>query len=505
MISREKQIKIGAILSYLSIFLGIVTGLTFHPWMIKSIGDSDYGLYTLAMSLINIFLIDLGLGMAAQRFISKYRAENDQQAINNITGLIFKLYFAITAVLLLIFFVLFFVIDNIYTQLTPAEMNKFKILYVMVAIYSISSFPFVTLHGILSAYEQFVPSKICDLIHKIITVSLTAIALIVGYGVYILVVVNLISSLIFTAIRIYSIKKCTPLKPNFAYKDNSKVKELFGFSIWTSVSSIVMRLLLVLAPSILGIVSGSYEIAVFGYAVSLEGHIYSFVNAINGFFMPKISVISAQSDEKDGAQSILKLMSSVGRFILLLFGLILVGFTILGKEFIALLVGKEYEAAYYCVLLICGYGIIAYPQQIANTYVIVKNKVKIKAIVSLIAMAVYMIFAFVFGKMWGAIGVSIAICIALVLQTVIMNVVYYKVLGLNVFTFFKRCHLKLLPGFAVIVLLSVLVSLIPLSGWIGFFVKGFAIVIIYAVITWFFILNEQEKKTLFKKRKVRNS
>lgn len=501
MISSEKQIKIGAILSYLAIFLGIVTGLTFHPWMIKSIGDSDYGLYTLAMSLINMFLIDLGLGAASQRFISKYRAENDLQSVNNITGLIFKLYFAITAVLLMIFFVLFFLIENIYVRLTPEEMSKFKILYVMAAIYSISSFPFVALHGILSSHEQFIPLKICDLIHKIITVSLTAIALAIGYGVYILVVVNLISSLIFTAIRIYSIKKFTPVRPNFRYRDNSKIKEIFSFSIWTSISSVVMRLLLVLAPSILGIVSGSYEIAVFGYAVSLEGHVYSFVNAINGFFMPKISTISSQYNETDGAQSILNLMSSVGRFILLLFGLILVGFTMLGKEFIALLVGPEYETAYYCVLLICGYGIIAYPQQIANTYVVVKNKVRIKAIISLIAMALYALLAFAFGKMWGAIGISIAICAALVLQTILMNVVYYKVLGINVFAFFKRCHLKLFPGFMVIVILSLLISWIPISGWIGFFVKGVSIVVIYALTTWFIILNKQEKNALFKRKK----
>ena len=77
----------------------------------------------------------------------------------------------------------------------------------MVAIYSISSFPFVTLGGMLSSYEKFVPLKICDLIHRVTTVTLTAIALLAGYGVYILVVANLVSSIIFTAIRIYSVKK----------------------------------------------------------------------------------------------------------------------------------------------------------------------------------------------------------------------------------------------------------------------------------------------------------
>ena len=55
MISRDRQVKLGAALSYLGVFLGIVSGLIYNPWMIQKIGDADYGLYTLAMSLINIF------------------------------------------------------------------------------------------------------------------------------------------------------------------------------------------------------------------------------------------------------------------------------------------------------------------------------------------------------------------------------------------------------------------------------------------------------------------
>ena len=106
MISRDRQVKLGAALSYLGVFLGIVSGLIYNPWMIQKIGDADYGLYTLAMSLINIFLVDFGLSMAAQRYVSKYRAEENQNAVNNIVGLIYKLYLIITAVLTVVFIAL---------------------------------------------------------------------------------------------------------------------------------------------------------------------------------------------------------------------------------------------------------------------------------------------------------------------------------------------------------------------------------------------------------------
>lgn len=497
MISRSKQIKLGAVLSYVGIFIGIVTGIVYHPWMIRQIGDADYGLYTLAMSLINMFLIDFGLSMATQRYVSKYRAEQSQEEVNNILGLVYKVYLIITVVLAIVFIVIYGFLDIIYVKLTPAELIKFKVLYVMVAIYSVTSFPFITLSGVLRSYEKFIQLKVADLVHKLVTVGLTAAALFAGYGVYILVVVNLISSVIFIAMRLIFLKRCTPVKANFSYSNMQKVKEMFGFSIWTAVFDVVMRLFLAVGPSILGVVSGSLEIAVFGYAVSLEGHVYSFVNAINGFFMPQLSRISV--DKESSEERVLELMVSVGKFILILFGLIFIGFAVLGQNFITLLVGAEYRNAYYCVLLICGYGLIAYPQQIANTYVIVQNKVKERAINSLIAFAVYLLLVFFFGSWWGEIGISVAICISLLLQTLLMNVLYVKKLHIRIGDFFKACHLKLLPGFAVFAVIAFLLSRIPLSGWSGFALKVVLIVAVYAVLTWTVFLNASEKKMLFGK------
>ena len=495
----NRQIGLGAVLSYLGVAVGIVAGLLYNPWMINMIGKSDYALYTLAMSLINTFLVDFGLSMATQRYAAKFIAEKNQTAVNNIVGLIFKLYLIITAILTVLFTILFFFLENIYTGLQPAEFQKFSVLYIMVAIYSITSFPFITLKGVLSAYEKFIPLKVCDLLYKILTVGLTIIALLMGYGVYILVVVNLISSIIVIAIRIIIIKRTIPLKMNLKYHNKQEVKELFGFSIWTSVSTIVMRLLISLAPSILGVVSDSSSIAVFGYAVSIESYIYSFVNAINGFFLPKLSRFSVYEDEV-ARKKVMDLMVSVGRYILYLYALMYVGFLMLGDKFVILTVGSGYYESFICTLLICAYGIVAYPQQIGNTYTVVKNKVKKRGIISLVCMALYGIIAFPLSKYFGCIGISVAICVALVAQTILMNIMFKKDLKLDIGKFFKECYLKSLPGMLVFIALSfVATRSIPLTGWFGFGVKTASIIVIFAVVLLMMLLSRNERKSIKKR------
>ena len=66
----KKQIALGAIMSYISIGINIVTGLVFTPWMIHSIGKENYGLFTLALSVISLFVFDFGLSSAITRFLS---------------------------------------------------------------------------------------------------------------------------------------------------------------------------------------------------------------------------------------------------------------------------------------------------------------------------------------------------------------------------------------------------------------------------------------------------
>lgn len=70
------QLKAGALLSYVSIALNMVIGLLYTPYMLRMLGQSEYGLYSLAASLIAyLTVLDLGFGNAIVRYTAKFRAE----------------------------------------------------------------------------------------------------------------------------------------------------------------------------------------------------------------------------------------------------------------------------------------------------------------------------------------------------------------------------------------------------------------------------------------------
>lgn len=441
----SQQIKFGAIISYGTIVFHIVAGLIYTPWLLSQIGQSDYGLYTLATSLITMFVMDFGLGAAISRYVSRYRAQNSQASVDNFLGMIYKLYMLIDAVIFVVLLVIFCLLDTVYVNLSPTELEKFKVLFIIVAIFSVVSFPFSNLNGILTSYEKFIVLKLCDFFNKALNIVLVVIALTLGWGVYALVSVNAIVGLLTIAFKLFVIKSKTPVKVNFKFFDKSMLKEIFGFSMWTTVGNILQRLILGISPSIIAAVcaTGTVEVAIFGLASTVEGYVYTFATAINGMFMPRISKIIVDG-KKD--TELVPLMVKVGRIQLMLIGLVSVGFLALGKSFIIDVWDKpDFAQSYYCAVLLLIPNMFYLPMQIANTTLVVENKVKIQAQVFMVMGAVNVVLSLIFSHFWGALGASLAVFIAYAVRILLMVIVYQKKMNLNMVKFVKDVFLGMSP------------------------------------------------------------
>ncbi len=55
------QRKIGAILSYLVITLNMIVGIAYTPFLIRKLGQSEYGLFSIIQSVISyLTVMDMG-------------------------------------------------------------------------------------------------------------------------------------------------------------------------------------------------------------------------------------------------------------------------------------------------------------------------------------------------------------------------------------------------------------------------------------------------------------
>ncbi len=491
-----KQIKYGALISYLTIGFNLIVTLFYTPWMVRQIGQSNYALYTLSTSLISIFLMDFGLSSSVARFIAKYKAEGRETEISRFLGVVYKLYLTISAVIFIVLLIVYFFIESIYSGLSAEEVAVFKKLYIIVAGYSILSFPFMPLDGILNSHEKFIQLKVCGLIQKIVSIALIVTALFLNLGVLSIVSANALSGVITICIKLVIVHQGKIPNPDFRCKDKKIFKDIFSFSIWVTIMSLAQRCMFNLAPSILGIVSNSTEIAIFSPANSLESIFYTFAAAINGLFLPKISRLIASTD-KDG---IMKLMISVGKYQMIVLGLIFAGFCAVGKDFMILWMGKDYQRAYYGAIIIFIPDLLIFSQQIANTLMIVENRVKLQAIGYIIMAVVCLSCTFFFSNIYGCVGACLAIAVGYLANFVYINFIYAKKMRLNLKEFYIKCYLRTVPTITITIVAALMAfRFFNKVSWGWLMVKCIIVVIIYAVLAWLFAITKNEKKYIFNK------
>ncbi len=486
----NRQIKTGAVISYAAILISIVTALFYLPWMTQKIGQADYGLYTLANSFISMFLTDFGLSSAVTRFLAKYRAEHNKEKENIVFSLVTKLYLVIDAGILIILIIAYFFLDFIYKGLTADEITVLRQLYIITAVFSMISFPCTSLNGVLMAHERFAEAKICDLGQKLTAIILIFAALYHNLGVVAVVTANAVSGLVFIIVKAAVIYHKTEIRLDFSKKNHEVTKEVLSFSVWTAVTSICQRFYFAFAPTILGIVSNSHEIAVFSPANALEGYFYMTAAAVNGLFLAKISRYIAEDQE----DRIYGLMVMVGRYQLFVMGFIFIEYVCIGHDFMIQWMGKEYEMAYYCGIFLFIPDLLVFTQQIGNTAIVAKNKVKSSAAGYLISTIVCVCLSFTLSRSMGAAGASISIAAGYLIAFLNANRIFYKSLNIPVFRFFRECFgTFILPDIAAVTVGIFLNKIYTAHNWRGIFVKGGIVCFVYIIIAVPFALRAEEK------------
>lgn len=487
----SQQIKYGALMSYFSLGINIIAGLIYTPWMISSIGKENYGLYTLALSVITLFVFDFGLSSAVTRFLSKYLAENRQDKANEFLGLVYRLYLYIDILLFLILLAVFFFIPEIYRELTPEEVDKFKVIYVIAALFTVLSFPFIPLNGILTANEKFIQLKTCEVVNKLLIVGSMAVCLLLGYGLYALVIVNALAGIVMIILKIYIIKRNTNTRVIFGFRNRQQFRELIDFSAWTAVIAVCQRFFFTLAPTILGFFSGSAAIAIFGIANTIEGYVFSFSNALSGMFLPRVfRIISREGGD------IMPLMIKVGRIQLLVVGAVVLGFVCAGQEFITLWVGADFIESYACIVLLVIPSLIQLPQEIGMQTIIAENKVKKQALVWMFVALLNILLSIVLTWKYNVFGLCLSICVSFIVRTIGMDIILKKDLHLNLWLFFSNTFLPIGCMLLLVILVSFSFNYIVSGSIIFTFLIKITIFLFLYTIGFLIVGNKEEKKLI---------
>lgn len=493
---KEKKATVGSIIiSYFSILFTLISGLLYTPWLIKQLGQSDYALYSIGMSLMAYVTIDFGLSAIVSRYIAKYIAEQQEEKIKSFLGIVLKVYLIITVIVFIALISIFFCLTYIYRGLNGVEIKRLRIVYVIMAIMTIFSIPVLPVNGIYTAYGRVYNVKLFDFISKVLIIIFVCVALILGKGLYFVTLINAAVTILINVWKLLYLKKAEKLEVDLSYRDKEVVKGLLSFSSWMAIAMIADKFFFTIEPTLLGAFSNSTEVAIFAVAAQIEGYVLLFADGLNGIFLPQVAQLAI---EEDCNTKLTDLMIKVGRLQLLVVGGLFMGIATQGLEFVRLWFGKEYINSYYAVLIMLCPCLIHMTQGIGMETLYIKNMAKYRAFCYLIGALVNVVVTIIVVPYLGALGGAIGIaCGFLVGHEIILNIVYSWKAKLKIAKFFRECHLRMVLPLSLSLLMGfVIAKFLPFNGLFGLLIKCACSLIFYLFVTFLFYLKKEEKHEL---------
>ena len=498
---KHNQLKLGVLLSYASMALNMVVQLVYTPVMIRLLGQSEYGLYTLVGSVVSyLSLFSLGFTGAYLRFYSRYAQKGDRTGVARLNGMFLTLFLCMSAAAIACGMTLSQFTPQLFgSNLTPAELSKAKILMQILVINVALTFPSSVFTSIVSAHEQFLFQRVLQLAGVVFNPLICLPLLLSGHGS--VAVVSVTTAITVTKLAMDAWFCLAKLHAPFEFRNFnfSLLKEIGAFSFFLFLNMIIDQVNWSVDKFILGRVAGTGAVAVYGVGSMINSMFTQFSTAISSVFSPRVNRIAA-AREPTMNQQFTDLFTRVGRIQFIVLGLIASGMVFFGNYFITnIYATQEYAEAYPVALLLILPAVVPLIQNIGIEVQRSVNKHQFRSIVYLLMAVVNTLISIPLAKLYGPAGAALGTAISLIVANgFIMNIYYQKALGMNMISFW-RSLLSLARGLILPVLFGIFIMLkISFHGLADFALWVVLYTAVYAVSFWLLGMDQSEKQLVLK-------
>lgn len=506
----SNQRKKGIVLSYVSLALNLVVQLLYTPVLVRSLGQSEYGLYSLVSNIINyLIILDFGFGSSIVVYTAKYRARKEYDKEKKLHGTFAIVFHVIALIASILGIILYFNIENIFgSSMTAMEIHKMKIMMLILTFNLAMTFSFSIYSSIISAYEKFVYQKVKAIIGTAIKPIIMLPLLFLGFkSITMCVVITLVNIVILITNYTFCKNKLN-IKIKYSGIDKKIFKVIASNSFFIFLTIIVDKVNYNVDSIILGTLYGTTTVAVYAIANNLNQFFINISASISSVFLPKMTKLVA---EKVDVKVLTNEFIKIGRIQYYIVFLICSGFILVGKYFIVLWVGKTYIEAYYITACLIIPACVPLIQNTGLSIIQAMDKYKFKAISTIVMAGFNIIISIVLAKKYGAIGAALGTTFALVVcNGILMNIYYYKSIKINIIKFWKNI-LKMTCYFIIpISIILIFMGLTKFTGLMALLTYGSIYTILYLLVCYFCVIDEYEKKLIddilikFKIKKISN-
>lgn len=431
--------KQGIALSYLHTGVNMVCGLILSSYLLRMLGDVEYGIYQTIASFANyLVLLEFGTGAVMTRNLSMCRgsASSQEEIDRNISTV-----WTLTAILALVIaaasWLFSWATPYIFAKtMTAQQVDYARTILIFITGYLVFAFLHQTVNGVVLAYEKYSFASIQNLVRTVVR-TLVLVLLIAGwrYSVLIAVVDMVLNGLIF----LWSYRYCRRtlgLRLRIGKMDKSILAGCAPLCVAIFLQAIVNQANNNVDKFIIGITVSPESVSLYSVAMYIFSIFSSLTTIPVSMYAPMvIQKVGAKVSRRELTDSLVEPC----RLTAMLGGLVLFGFIAAGRQFISLFYGDAYGIAWPIAIVIMAPMYINMVNGVLVNVLDAENKRMIRSVALLITTTANIVLTVFWLRWWGLIGAALATGVCTFLgQVLFMNIYYKKALGIPVLHLFRE-------------------------------------------------------------------
>lgn len=489
--------KVGAIISYITLAVNSALGIFFTPFMIRKLGEGEYGLYQLIGAFAGyLSILDMGMSSAITKYVTKYYQKQETEEQENFLAVMIIYYAMISVIILIIAGIMFQYMGILFSNsLSDEELKKAKVMFVFLVFNVIVTLFGGVFRGVMNAYECFLQTKGAELARVILRVVMIIGILNVGGNSIGLVLIDTFLNICFFIYRMSFCFASINIKIRFHRINIHELKDVCFYAFFVFLNLIFDQLNWKIDHTILGIKLTTTAVTIYSIGMNFSNYFMNFSVAVKSLFLPKVMKLEVKGA---GNNQFTDFLIKTGRLQGYLLFYLYLAFIFMGQQFIKLIMGKDYHEAWLSAILVMTGLIIPLLQNAGHPILQSKNKHHIYVIVCFFISLINALCTWFIVDKRGIVGAAFMTMLSLFVgQAVFLSWYYHKKIGMNMILFGKEIFkANILPLIGVLLFEIIWSYFFSSDTWLKFIIHGIIYSLIYFTSIFKIGMNQWEKNLL---------
>jgi len=333
------SLRLSVVSNWLAFVLTAAVGFVLAPYMVRRLGDSQYGLWVLVSSLVGYLgLLDLGVRGAVTRYVARHHGAGDDRAASRIVSTALFL-FAITATAVVVVVgLLSLLLDHLFD--VPPELLQEARIAVLVSGASIAvSLVSGVFGGVVVGLERFDLLNTVEVAAELLRAVLVWWALVNGGGLATLAMVQLGCCIVRGLIQAELVRRLYPrLRIRLRLRTDADTRTILSLGLSVTALHVASMLAFYTDAVVIGAFMPVAMVTFFAIGAGLTQHARALLSGISHVISPRASFL----EQVGGPAAVRRILLASGRLATLVILPIVITFAIRGGSFIGLWMGPRF-------------------------------------------------------------------------------------------------------------------------------------------------------------------